>query len=202
MGIYFEIEEMKLFKLVAIVSSSVASDPTEWQQPTYWNALASAKSRISGWGHPVGVKAAAMWSSCPTLETPLGVKEIICDQATCMSVCEDGKTAIGRRRIKCRWKRKKGFFWKQQLSECKGCDPVPAMIDSNTQIDCGIGNRKKEICSVRCGSSVVQNTTDFVWYNEQEGLHATYMPLTVRPASGTILGMQQFIMRCKCPRNG
>ena len=34
------------------------------------------------------------------------------EASTCMVVCEEGKVATGRRRIKCRWKRKKGFFWK------------------------------------------------------------------------------------------
>jgi len=39
------------------------------------------------------------------------------EASTCMVVCEEGKVATGRRRIKCRWKRKKGFFWKSVSSE-------------------------------------------------------------------------------------
>ena len=54
-----------------------------------------------------------MWSSCPALDKPEGVKDVTCESATCMAVCEDGKVAMGQRRIKCRWKRKKGFFWKK-----------------------------------------------------------------------------------------
>ena len=27
-------------------------------------------------------------------------------------LCDEGKVAIGKRRVKCRWTRKKGFFWK------------------------------------------------------------------------------------------
>ena len=68
---------------------------------------------ISRWAHPVGVRQSALWSSCPVLEKPEGVKDVTCESATCMAVCEDGKVAMGRRRIKCRWKRKKGFFWKR-----------------------------------------------------------------------------------------
>ena len=50
---------------------------------------------------------------CPVLDKPAGVKDVTCEGATCLSVCENGKSAMGRRRIKCRWKRKKGFFWKR-----------------------------------------------------------------------------------------
>ena len=71
---------------------------------------------ILRWAHPVGVRQSALWSSCPVLEKPEGVKEVTCESATCMAVCEDGKVAMGRRRIKCRWKRKKGFFWKKVCS--------------------------------------------------------------------------------------
>ena len=39
------------------------------------------------------------------------------EASTCMVVCEEGKVATGRRRIKCRWKRKKGFFWKSVSSD-------------------------------------------------------------------------------------
>ena len=71
---------------------------------------------ISRWAHPVGVRQSALWSSCPALDKPEGVKDVTCESATCMAVCEDGKVAMGRRRIKCRWKRKKGFFWKKVRS--------------------------------------------------------------------------------------
>ena len=71
-----------------------------------------ALAKKGGWGHPVG-KAAATWSLCPELTLPTGVAGKVCDGSTCMVVCEPGKVAMGRRRIKCRWKRSKGFFWKQ-----------------------------------------------------------------------------------------
>jgi len=83
-----------------------------WEQPTYRDALSMALAKKGGWGHPVG-KAAATWSLCPELTLPTGVAGKVCDGSTCMVVCEPGKVAMGRRRIKCRWKRSKGFFWKQ-----------------------------------------------------------------------------------------
>ena len=43
----------------------------------------------------------------------VGVAGATCDGATCMVLCEPGKMAIGRRRTKCRWNRKSGFFWKR-----------------------------------------------------------------------------------------
>ena len=74
------------------------------------------RQRSTGWGHPVGIKAAALWSNCPPLALPAGVKEITCDGSTCMQVCEDGKASVGKRRTKCRWKRNVGFFWKRVSS--------------------------------------------------------------------------------------
>ena len=68
-----------------------------------------ALAKKGDWGHPVG-KAAATWSLCPELTLPTGVAGKVCDGSTCMVVCEPGKVAMGRRRIKCRWKRSKGFF--------------------------------------------------------------------------------------------
>ena len=80
---------------------------------SYWDAMIMAKSRENNWGHPVGIRAAADWTMCPTLTLPTGVASLTCNQATCMVVCEAGKVSTGRRRIKCRWKRRKGFFWRR-----------------------------------------------------------------------------------------
>ena len=80
---------------------------------SYWEAMTMAKSRNGDWGHPVGIRAAADWTMCPTLTKPAGVADFTCNQSTCMAVCEAGKVSTGRRRIKCRWKRKKGFFWRR-----------------------------------------------------------------------------------------
>ena len=85
----------------------------EWSQGTYWDAMAAANKKSGSWGHPVGVRAAADYALCPTLELPTGVASLACDGATCMAVCETGKLSTGRRRTKCRFKSKRGFFWKR-----------------------------------------------------------------------------------------
>ena len=101
-----------LVNSIAVSSQSIDSI-AEWQQPTYWQALTAAGQSRSNWGHPIGIRVAATWSLCPALAIPAGVKDVTCSGATCMQICEDGKAAMGRRRVKCRWKRKKGFFWKK-----------------------------------------------------------------------------------------
>ena len=110
---------MKFFRFL-VNSIAVNSQPiesiAEWQQPTYWQALTAVAQSRSKWGHPVGIRAAATWNLCPALEIPAGVKDVTCSGATCMQICDDGKAAMGRRRVKCRWKRKKGFFWKKVRS--------------------------------------------------------------------------------------
>ena len=78
------------------------------------------------WGHPVGVRAAAEWSLCPELALPAGVAGTACQGATCMVVCDEGKVAIGKRRVKCRWTRKKGFFWK---TVSRGSRTVRSLLD-------------------------------------------------------------------------
>ena len=110
---------LKFFRFLVnsiVVSSQSIDSIAEWQQPTYWQALTVASQSRSKWGHPVGIRAAATWNLCPALEIPTGVKDVTCSGATCMQICEDGKAAMGRRRVKCRWKKKKGFFWKKVSS--------------------------------------------------------------------------------------
>ena len=91
---------------------------TEWTQPKYWDAVAMAINSLAhhnkqfDWGFPVGVKQSADYELCPALTLPDGGANYECNGATCMVVCEQGKIALGKRRIKCRWTRKKGFFWK------------------------------------------------------------------------------------------
>ena len=92
----------------------------EWTQPQYWDAIAMASQKSGGWGHPVGVRAAADHSLCPALALPTGVASLACDGATCMTVCDAGKMSTGRRRTKCRFKNKRGFFWKQVSHESQG----------------------------------------------------------------------------------
>ena len=118
---------MKLLKTLPILVSG------EWTQPTYWDAQQMARQRSNDWAHPVGIRAAADWQMCPQLSMPAGVAGYTCAQATCMVNCEPGKIAMGRRRMKCRFKRKKGFFWRQvrrrhtaqcELSQLSHCGEV------------------------------------------------------------------------------
>ena len=98
----------------------------EWEKPTYWEALAMAKQRGADWGFPVGVRAAANWENCGTPTAAQGFdagEELECNGASCMLRCPLGQIAVGKRRIRCRWKRKHGFFWKSQLGNCQGCEP-------------------------------------------------------------------------------
>ena len=97
---------MKLFQFASVVSAQL-----DWQQPSYQDALSSVRQRKSGWGFPVGVRAAADWTLCPQLELPDGVESVACDGSTCMQVCEAGKQGMGQRRVRCRHNRNKGFFW-------------------------------------------------------------------------------------------
>ena len=59
----------------------------------------------------VDKRAAALWSLCPTLELPTGVDSVVCDQSSCVQVCQTGMRSIGNRKTRCRWNRKRGFFW-------------------------------------------------------------------------------------------
>ena len=145
----------------------------DWTQPNYYDARAASFQRQSGWGHPVGIKAAADWTMCPSLTPfPSGVASVNCDGATCMQICEAGKVSMGRRRIKCRWKRKQGFFWKRALSECKGCDPeTPTSSDANLSMTCAINTKGFNVCMARCTNG------------------------------GKILGGKKLKLKCKCPRS-
>ena len=51
--------------------------------------------RSVSWGYPIGLNQAAHWQKCPTLSKPDRVKEIKCDGATCMSICEENYIAKG-----------------------------------------------------------------------------------------------------------
>lgn len=89
-----------------------------------------------------------------------------------MQICEAGKVSVGRRRIKCRWKRKQGFFWKRALSECQGCDPeTPTSSDANLSMDCAINTKGFNVCMARCTNG------------------------------GKILGGKKLKLKCKCPRS-
>ena len=83
----------------------------DWVQPSYYDALEMAKQRSSDWGFPVGVRAAADWQNCGTPTVAQGFdagEELECSASTCMLKCPAGQIAVGKRRIRCRWKRKHG----------------------------------------------------------------------------------------------
>ena len=52
--------------------------------------------RSASWGYPIGLNQAADWRNCPTLSKPNRVKEIKCDGATCMSICQENYIAQGK----------------------------------------------------------------------------------------------------------
>ena len=140
--------KLKKLNQSLLLGSSVA---LEWSQPTYFDALQMSRNRNDNWAFPVGVRASALWSLCPALPLPAGATSLSCDQSTCMTVCQPGYKAFGRRRIRCRWKRKKGFFWKQQLGDCSTCDPSapPSDITSTCEIN---SNNNRKICDLTCPS--------------------------------------------------
>ena len=83
-----------------------------------WGTISSTSlnKESSGWGKPVGdlevdKRAAALWSLCPELELPTGVDSVVCDQSSCVQVCQTGMRSIGNRKTRCRWNHKRGFFW-------------------------------------------------------------------------------------------
>ena len=117
----------KPIKLLHSVALTLGA--AEWVQPTYWDAMASVRERSGDWGFPVGIRSAADWSLCPTLATPTGASGVVCNGSTCMVQCLEGYQASGRRRVRCRWKQKHGFFWRNQLSGCQTCEPAdPATL--------------------------------------------------------------------------
>ena len=103
----------------------------------------------SSWGHPID-KIAALWSLCPELTVPEGASGTVCDQATCAVVCEPGYIGTGRRRTRCRYTKKKGFFWRRQLGKCETCSQLtPAVGMSQT---CEVVKGKTR-CTHTCDNS-------------------------------------------------
>ena len=149
---------------------------SDWVQPNYYEARSIAlrwgQKAQSGWGFPVGLKAAADWQLCPSLQPyPSGVSNVSCDGSTCMQICEAGKVGMGRRRVRCRWRRTQGFFWKQQLSECQGCTPeIPSSTDTNVNFSCSLNSKGFNVCTATCLNG------------------------------GKIFGRQKMKLKCRCPR--
>jgi hypothetical protein len=69
--------------------------------------------------------------------------------------CEPGKIAMGRRRMKCRWKRKKGFFWRRLPEACQGCDPedpTSLISDQNITATCTQTEKGFTSCFMSCSN--------------------------------------------------
>ena len=106
--------------------TAAAGAAVGWSQPSYWEVFQAVRSNSdASWGFPgTDGRKLAFWSTCPTLETPEGASAIACDQSTCAVICKPGFLSTGRRRVRCRWNRKKGFHWNKELSTCSTCDPA------------------------------------------------------------------------------
>ena len=154
---------MKLSGLLVLAPYASAIDSNgksidEWEQPTYWDAMQAVRTRTGGWGHPAGIRAAANWQSCPALATPEGASGVTCDGSTCMVVCQAGFQATGRRRIKCRWKKKHGFFWRNTLSSCGTCSPSEPNTTGDVSTSCSINTSKnRKVCLSTCPSGMMLN---------------------------------------------
>ena len=57
-----------------LLTGLAAASASSWKQPTYWDAFERAKERMSSWGHPVDVRAAASYHLCPEISLPAGVQ--------------------------------------------------------------------------------------------------------------------------------
>ena len=76
--------------LILFYQLKATTATAEWTQPTYLEVFTSIKTRSGGWGHPVGVRAAADWTLCPALPVPQNAADVVCDSSTCAVVCELG----------------------------------------------------------------------------------------------------------------
>jgi len=135
---------MKLLPSIAAVATVAA-----WEQPAYAEFLRSLSQKKAGWGAPAG-RIAAMWNLCPAL-TPPSNGSIVCDNATCALVCDDGFMATGRRRTKCRFNNKNSFFWKKQLASCDTCTDL-ADAPAGVEKVCSLNALGKKKCQFKCAN--------------------------------------------------
>ena len=66
-------------------------------------------------------------------------------------VCERGKIALNRRRIRCKEDPEKGFFWDKKLSKCIECEPNKPIAQKDVILKCKINNQYGlRQCLVKC----------------------------------------------------
>jgi len=142
----FNTNTVKRMKLLPSIAVAIV---TAWEQPTYADFLKSLSQKKSGWGAPTD-RIAALYSLCPPL-TPPENGSVVCDQATCALVCDQGFVATGRRRTKCRFNQKNSFFWKKQLANCETCTDLSAAPAGVDKV-CSFNALGKKKCQFRCAN--------------------------------------------------
>ena len=161
--------------LPGVLCSLVAADDV-WVQPPYSEIIDNIQQRSSEpetWGFPTG-QLAALWSLCPTLDVPAGGSSVVCDQSTCAVVCNPGYIGTGKRRTRCRYNKKKGFFWKKELGACETCtDLTPSAGMSSS---CDFNPKNKRVCKHTCDTE-----GDIIAVGEKEPNNIS--------------------LKCKCPRD-
>lgn len=106
---------------------------------------------MSNWGHPLTGNT-RKWSDCPALPTPEGALGLRCNAGTCAILCPGGSRAVGRRRARCRYTKKLGWYWKEQLGSCQTCDvETPESTDPLMTTACKVNvNTGRKFCKMNC----------------------------------------------------
>merc|ERR1711892_1114760 len=139
-----------------ISSALIATVAADWAQPKYYEFINMDASKMrnhgmSNWGHPLTGNT-RKWSDCPTLPTPEGALGLRCNAGTCAVLCPGGSRAVGRRRTRCRYTKKLGWYWKEQLGSCQTCDvETPESNDPLMTTACKVNvNTGRKFCKMNC----------------------------------------------------
>jgi len=166
-----------------ISAALIASVTAGWTQPKYYDIINQdpndPKFRAqyaNGWGYPVGQGNSKHWSDCPALPTPEGALGLRCNAGTCAILCPGGSRPIGRRRARCRYNKRQGWYWKEKLGSCRTCEvETPMSNDPLMTTACKVNvNTGRKFCKMVC------------------------------PADHTAADQRQSFVKvaCKCPRMG
>merc|ERR1712226_857689 len=159
------ITEMKISAALLAATCSA-----EWTKPSYYDFIYKdqGQMRASGmanWGHPV-VGSTRHWSDCPTLDVPEGALGLRCNAGTCALLCPGGSRATGRRRVRCRYTKKLGWYWKSKLGKCQTCDvETPMSNDGLMTTACKVNvNTGRKFCKMVCPADMAaaDRPTSFV----------------------------------------